>query len=311
MKISLSHHWKQDDKKRGFKKFAALLLRELQDNFDIQIVPESKSSDIHLTMIHGRQKKGAKNILRIDGVYYDRGRLNMNNPIKNSIRTFDAVVFQSKWCQKFATGMLKVKPKASAVIYNGCGQDYGGVTVDKRGFDKVFICCANWRVNKRLKAITKSFLEARERSSENWGLFVLGNPDYNVEEECVKYFGHVNDLDSIYKSSDYMCHICHLDACPNSVVEGLSAGLPVLSNNIGGTPEIVGDSGIILDIDKPFDFKPINVMKDVGSKSVDQRVIVEGMLEMSRRDWEIDRKDLHISKSAENYYKLFKSVLGK
>lgn len=308
MRISVSHHWKQD-KRRGFKKFAALLLKELVLNHEVQIVGSDQRSDIHLTMIHGPQKKKSKNILRIDGVYYDKGRLTQNRAIAQSIRCFDAVVFQSKWCETFATRMLNVRPKVSKVIYNGTKQNKV-TNIEEREFDRVFVCCANWRPNKRLKAITKAFLRAREASAENWGLFVLGNPDYEFAHDSIRYFGYVDDPCSIYRSSDYMCHICHLDACPNSVVEGLSAGLPVLCNNIGGTPELVKDSGIILNMDEPFNFKPVKNMEAVGSRSVNQQLLVNGMLEMSSRLWNVNRPDLDISVSARAYYELFEYILG-
>ena len=107
-------------------------------------------------------------------------------------------------------------------------------------FDQAFVCCAHWRINKRLQSIVHSFLAVNDRSDLNLGLFVVGKPDYVHKHPNVVYLGDVKKVSPVYAASNYMCHICHLDACPNSVIEGLSFGLPVLSNNIGGTPEIVG-----------------------------------------------------------------------
>ena len=140
MKVSYSHHWNQSKRyKRGYKKFAALLLQELRSKHGIILVTEDQPSDIHLTMISGKQKARSKNILRIDGVYYDHGRLGMNRSIKNSVKSFDAVVFQSKWCETFATRMLQVKPKKSVVIHNGSYQNYKEAVINKYGFDKIFV----------------------------------------------------------------------------------------------------------------------------------------------------------------------------
>lgn len=306
MKISFSRDFK--GKARGIQKFGILLSEHLQ-NFGVKTVAKHKKSDIHLVFVHGSPKRGAKTILRVDGVYYDRKRLHSNISIRKSVASLDGVVFQSRWAQIFVEGMLKVRAKKSTVVYNGTDQ-----TVFKRhssGFDRVFVCCANWRVNKRLESIVRAFVTVDEQSEKNLGLFVIGKPDYVLEHSSIRYFGRVENIADAYAQSDYMCHICHLDACPNSVVEGLSAGLPVLCNNIGGTPELVGNDGIILPLDKQFNFKPIEKMDHVGPKIVNQTVLVEGMKKIMNRTWSVNRPDLSIEVSARQYFDFFNEVLDK
>ncbi len=304
MKVSFSRDFK--GKARGIQKFGILLSEHLQ-KFGVKTVAKHERSDIHLTFVHGSHKKGAKTILRVDGVYYDQKRLRSNVSIKKSVASLDGVIYQSKWAQAFVEGMLKVRARKSTVVHNGTDQ-----TVFKRhpsGFDRVFVCCANWRVNKRLESIVRAFVTL-DPSERNLGLFVIGKPDYVLEHPSIRYFGRVESVADAYAQSDYMCHICHLDACPNSVVEGLSAGLPVLCNNIGGTPELVGNDGIVLPLDKAFDFKPIGKMVDVGPKIVDQTLLVEGMKEMMNREWSVSRPDLSIEVSARRYFDFFTEVLG-
>ncbi len=306
MKVSFSKHFFRGQAK-GLQKFGDLLQHELRANHKVQIVPTHARSDIHLTAISGPPKSKARNVLRIDGVYYDKKRLPMNQPIKRSIKTFDGVIYQSQWAQVFAEKMLKVKAKKSEVIYNGTKLF---PSQSKSSSEKVFICCAIWRSNKRLETITKAFLAAKSETELNLRLLVIGDPDFVLKDSAIKYFGKVNsDLFDLYKQADYMCHICHLDACPNSVIEALAMGIPVLCNNIGGTPEVVCDSGIILDLDKPFDFKAVKSMKDVGPRSIDQKVVKEGMLQMVEKSWLVKRPDLAISVSAQKYYDFFSSLL--
>lgn len=298
---------------RGLQRFGSLLLDKLRE-YGVKVVGKGQKSDIHFLIINGDRKQGAKNVVRLDGVYYDVKRLKMNNSIRSTMKKMDGVIYQSKWCKLFVETMLKVRPKCSTVIYNGTDQSkFKKARLEEDlGFDKLFVVCAHWRINKRLKSIMRSFLQAREESDQNLGLFVVGEADHYEANDGVLYYDLVkNDrLYGIYKSADYMCHICHLDACPNAVVEGLSAGLPVLCNNIGGTPEIVGDDGIILELDKPFNFKAIKNMAVVGPKSVNNALLTQGMLDMTNRDWSVSRPDLDISVSARKYYEFFKSLLG-
>lgn len=305
MKVSFSRDFK--GKARGIQKFGVLLSEHLQ-KFGVRTVAKHERSDIHLAFVHGSHKKGAKTILRVDGVYYDQKRLRSNVSIKKSVASLDGVIYQSKWAQTFVEGMLKIRARKSVVVHNGTDQ-----TVFKRhssGFDRVFACCANWRINKRLESIVRAFVTVNDQSEKNLGLFVIGKPDYILEHPSVRYFGRVENIADAYAQSDYMCHICHLDACPNSVVEGLSAGLPVLCNNIGGTPELVGNDGIILPLDKAFDFKPIKKMRDVGPRIVNQSMLVEGMKEIMNREWSVNRTDLSIEVSARKYFDFFNEVLG-
>ncbi len=297
---------------RGLEKFGSLLLRTLSENHGVKIVDKNAKSDIHFCVIKNEPKPGSKTILRIDGVYYDIGRLSMNKPIRRSISQADGVVYQSRWSKKFAETMLKVRPKVSEVIWNGIDQtDFREGKVGS-SFDKLFMCCSHWRVNKRLESIVQSFLEFKSLRDENIGLMVVGNSDCHIDDPSVAYLGMISGrLDAIYRSADYMCHICHLDACPNTVIEALSAGLPVLCNNIGGTPELVKSDGVIVDLDKPFDFQPIQKMKQVGPSSVRNNLIVEGMSKMMSQEWNIDRPDLDISVSAKKYFDFALQVLNK
>ncbi len=309
MRVSLSRTL---DGTKGLQKFGSLLIEELRNNFGVEVVDKDTSSDIHLTIISGTVKKGSKNVLRLDGVYYDVGRIKSNHPIRKNICDMDGVIYQSAWCQVFVETMLSVRAKQSVIIHNGSSQQLlRQAKPYKHTYDKVFVCCADWRPNKRLRSIVHSFIRLANENA-NIGLFVMGKPDYFFRHPCIKYFSVVGSetLFSVYKSADYMCHICHIDACPNSVVETLLSGLPVLCNNIGGTPELVGGDGIILPLDKPFDFKPIRNMEVVGPDSVDGNILYRGMSDMMSREWKVDRPDLDISQSTKKYYEFFEKLLS-
>lgn len=295
----------------GLQNFMSLLIKELELNYDVKFVSEKEKSDIHLSVIKG-YKKGSKNILRIDGVYYDNKRLNMNKPIKYAIKRSDGVIYQSKWSKNFVERMLNVKNERSDVIHNG-SSIIDTDPADRKGYDKIIVSCAHWRPNKRPEAIVDAFLKVKRITNIKVGLFMVGPiKSETIKDNDIYYFGKQSKekVHSIYKASDIMCHICHIDSCPNSVVEGLLYGLPVVCNNISGTPEIVKDSGIIVQLDKPFDFKPIVNMNSVGSKNIDTDKLAQALFDACNKKWDIKREDLTINYTAKQYYNFFLKVLN-
>lgn len=279
----------------------------MQSDYGVNIV--DNYPDINLNFIHGPLRSGCKNVLRIDGVYYDKENIFRNKSILSSVRNHDAVIFQSEWSKVFVERMLNVKPKKTIVIYNGA--DFESIQKAepyKHSFDRVFVCSAFWRPNKRLKTIVNSFFASK--FDMNCGLFVIGKPDYIVDHPNIKYFHNIDNVFSVYKGSNYACHICHLESCSNSVVEALVSGLPVLCNNIGGTPEIVKDSGCIMTLDSPFDFRPVGSMKSVGFCEDHVSLVSKAMIKMTKTDYSVCREDLYMKTIAKQYYNFFVSLLS-
>ena len=62
----------------------------------------------------------------------------------------------------------------------------------------------------------------------------------------------------IYQAADAYVMTKHNDPCPNTVLEALACGLPVLYSNTGGVPELVGNAaGVALDC--PEDWERVHV----------------------------------------------------
>ena len=59
----------------------------------------------------------------------------------------------------------------------------------------------------------------------------------------------------------------YLDPCPNTVIEAMSCGLPVLYSSSGGVPELVGkDAGVPLKVKNDYTLKFVTPSKEaVGS----------------------------------------------
>jgi len=61
-----------------------------------------------------------------------------------------------------------------------------------------------------------------------------------------RFAGYREDVPRILQASDILAHPSHADALPTAVIHAMAAGLPVVASEVGGIPEILGDTGILV-----------------------------------------------------------------
>jgi len=273
---------------------------------------EEKSVDNNLSIIFGRTYENSKNFLRLDGLYLDSNDSltdQKNHPIFNSYLNFDHIIFQSEFSKQIYEAFTGVEREFS-VILNGVSDEFFNAEEMpiflSADFDKLCVASASWRRHKRLEEIIEAF---RDKRLKNVGLLVLGGTSYAP--------AHLNKPDNVillermehedsalfYKNCDAMIHMCWLDSCPNSVAESLAAGTPVLCSHNGGTKELVGKDGVIIQIEEDYEYG--SRVPLYNPPKVDTNTIVEGVLEVLEMG-EIDqRDDLKISNVASKYADVF------
>ena len=101
--------------------------------------------------------------------------------------------------------------------------------------------------------------------------------------------------------ADAMIHLAWLDWCPNTVVEALSCGTPVLCSHNGGTKELVKNEGVVIQLEE--DYRIGDKVPLYNPSIVDTKIIVEGIIEALEQSTLFDRPDLDISYVAEQYEK--------
>lgn len=294
----------------GSQTFVSRLMFFLTSHYDVKQVKDKP--DIYFSSVwKGKPTTGCKRVHRVDGVYFNKlqkNRQSMNHMISRAINMADGVVYQSKYSRKSCYGILKVQHKNGIIIHNGFdGSVFKNIQVNKLGYQKMLLACAKWRSLKRPLSIARGFLES---ALANTVLVMVGDIDKHnrIKHPHIKYIGALplKHVYQYYVSCDAVIHISRLDACPNVVVEALTAGKPVLCNNVGGTPEIVKDSGIILDIDPPFKYKAFSMK---NPDNIDPRIIASGVHAILSKNWNIKRDDLSMEYCANKYYQFFKQVL--
>jgi len=182
----------------------------------------------------------------------------------------------------------------------------------------VFIAFSKWRPHKRLRDIIESFLLANVDDSI---LFVAGNLSRSglSDGEIDKYFGLPNvkylgtltheQVASYLKVACASIHLCWFDACPNSVVEAIAAGVPVICNNTGGTPELVRPSGgFVCNVDKPYDLEPVDLYHP---PSIDRSLIAQAIVKSSQKKLEVKNDHVLIENVAKQYLDFMYCLLEK
>ena len=90
-----------------------------------------------------------------------------------------------------------------------------------------------------------------------------GSPEFDIDEEVVKrgltdHFINLhevgpNKITAIYNAADIFCLPSHWEGIANAVVEAMATGLPVLTTDVCGHPELIsnGETGILVPPKRP------------------------------------------------------------
>ncbi len=283
-----------------------VFIRRLMDGLDAMgaDIVNSKPDIFLNSIVHEKKPVGSKAVFRVDGCYYEKNKIKNNATLRKGVKTADGVIYQSEFSKKMTSKILGVSGKVSCVIHNGFDQSIiPTISPNKKDCKFLVASCANWRPSKRPKSIVKGFLASN--LPRLGGKLVLIGPGTS-SSPYVFHTGVVNEHEVFrwLKSADAMIHLCYIDSCPNAVIEGLSFGLPVVCNNIGGTPEIVKSDGIVVNCDQ-YNFDIIDKVSD----KIDPAIVASALNRIYRWDKTVCRDDLDISKSVRAYYKFMESLL--
>ena len=274
----------------------------------------SEKVDIELGFISFKSKNAKKRILRLDGVYYQSNQVSMNLEIKESIKKADAIIYQSEFSKSMVKNMVLDTNVPDCVIYNGTDLSKIKTVIPFKKYAKTqFVMCADWRNTKRPISTVRGFCKwIKDNKIKDAKLVIIGDFSKYKNEISSQYKNNIillgnvknSEIFSILKSSDFMLHLCFIDSCPNSVVEGISCGLPVLCTNLGGTREIVGDYGHVINCDS-FNFYPIEKVLD----NISPDIVASGINNLCSKNYNnINIKNLDINTVVDKYIKFMESL---
>jgi glycosyltransferase involved in cell wall biosynthesis len=178
----------------------------------------------------------------------------------------DAIVYQSRFSHRIHQEFARPDPSGTPVreIVNGVPLDIfcPRSAPSLRAGGPHLAITAQFRIGKRLRDAVL-IINALRRTYPNALLHVIGDMDVLARESlgglsmeaCVLH-GRVSSeaLPDLYASMDVGLCPSLFDACPNSVIEMIACGLPVVTTTASGAAELVPDAALTVGEEVPLGF---------------------------------------------------------
>jgi len=223
-------------------------------------------------------KRGSKKIVfRVDGLrkIYAKQSSKADEILIGNLCLADSVVFQSLFSQECFDNLRIDYSKFNRIIFNGANTDNFFPARKIPDFSQGIILISNsWSPNPQ-----KGF-ETIALFSELANVTVLhiGRWPKQISNKAVKLLGTMreNQIAQILRKGHFFLFPSEHEACPNTVVEALATGIPVLYHNSGGTPELCrhGLFGM------PIPPAPINarILQSFMQKALERHLYMRGSI---------------------------------
>lgn len=228
---------------------------------------------------------GVPIVLNQNGVFYKAwfpdGWERENERMAGPHQAASHVFYQSEFCRACAHKFLGARSGASEILYNAVDTDRF-TPAEQRTSGRPFTFLVTGRISSstahRLKSSVAGLAAAR-KGGLDCALTVAGGVDDSVLSDIHAEIGRLGIADyvfftgayphaqapALYQSADAYLMTKHNDPCPNTVLEALATGLPVLYSSSGGVPELVGnDAGVGLPVEQTFEYSAVPQPDDIA-----------------------------------------------
>ncbi len=301
MKICISEDINRVDS--GKHKFLNRLSTELKKS-GCEFVDNDADILLHI----GRNitgKRAKKIIMRVDGLILNKSQPyeKNNRKILKYINKSDAVIYQGDFCKQAYEKFLGVNKK-NICINNGADPS----EFLKRDVKNYFFTYCRWRPHKRHRNICEGFAKSVERGLDSV-LYIGGEVDQKerIDHPKINYLGWMplDEIKACLGHAIATIHLSWLDWCPNSMVESITAGCPIIYSDSGGSKEI-GKFGGISIRDTQWDFTPTFLYDPPW---INSNTIADALIKIKGKKINVNREALNIKKISEEYLNFFRKVL--
>lgn len=271
-----------------------------------------------------QRMKTLKVIHRVDGSAQDYGRYDNADAKQARVNLLaDATVFQSYYGKNSTRNRFKVIQKDGPVIYNPVDIEMFNPEGERLSLPgTIRVCSAAWSMNRK-----KGTWQIPQLASKNPEITFVLCGQY-PEIPCLPNIYHYQylpyaDLAKVMRSCDLYLDLSENDCCPNTVLQAMASGLPVLHKLSGGIPELTAETGIILDqdagnfrqaLEQAMDCQRLlseKVRKRVVEKNAPSLIFSQYLKVMEEAERQPLPQTLDIIKSALNGYPVLPGFLAK
>ena len=111
-------------------------------------------------------------------------------------------------------------------------------------------------------------------------------------DEVITFSGRLppDDIADLYRDADIMLNPTAVDNMPNSLLEAMASGLPIVTTNVGGIPYVVKDGETALFVDTG-DARAMadQVLRLLGDHTLYAALVSNGLAEVQQYAWELVR----------------------
>ena len=212
----------------------------------------------------------------IDTMYSRKLNTQKNNPLKEQIRRSDGVIHQTGFSQKLIQHFVGT-PRWKTIIPNGIPlEEYplqGPIEEALMGSFDILVCHTHFQpfhrihdAMKILSALKKKFgssgmatgvklhiVGLDDGKSLPYALSVAKNLRLEEHQDFVMWgYPDTEKLARLYRSCDLLLNLSYWESAPNTVIEAMAFGLPVVGVQSGGVAEWVDDGGVLVKEAIPF-----------------------------------------------------------
>ena len=193
-----------------------------------------------------------------------------NAEMAHAYHLADHVFWQSEFCRRAAHRFLGPRQGAGEVLYNGVDTGrFRPADADPAGRPFTFLVSGKidghlfYRIEAGLRGLALARaggLDARlmlagvisDEGRARWRSLV---DELDLGDAAIYVGPYTQEAaPRVYQSADAFLMLKHNDPCPNTVLEAMACGLPVLYSASGGLPELVGDdAGVGLACDEDWE----------------------------------------------------------
>lgn len=246
------------------------------ERYDYNII-YSVSAHIPPDICRRAKRRGVKVVCHVNSMFYPAYRpdyIEENKPIREIHAMADHVVYGSRFAREASELYLGKSNAPCTIIYNAVNTKHfrpiSQVSNDRFNVLAIGVHYIQHRLKPLIQAmpiVRKSYPKARLTIA---GPLVEGQHIFDCGPKTIQTiarkadFSDIEFLDAytqqdaplIYSNGSVMVHLKHMDWTPNTAIEAMACGLPIVHAGNGGLPELVGEAGVSLDL--PFDWHTIH-----------------------------------------------------